>query len=169
MSLSRTNFTQKCFKNGIVIASLIGVSIAITACGSTNILNTSQTYVEGYVIDQNTLDSVPVGSSREQVLLALGTPSTTAMFDNEIFYYISQTRYRGAQFMKPKIIDRKILAIYFDKRGIAQKIAHYGLQDGRLFDFASNTTPTGGSDQSFLNQLIVGTTATPAGLPTTGR
>nr|WP_315973246.1 MULTISPECIES: outer membrane protein assembly factor BamE [unclassified Bartonella] len=148
---------------------LAGVAFATTACNSTDLLKTSQTFVEGYVVDQDALDSIPVGSSRDQVLLALGTPSTTAIFDNEVFYYISQTRYRGAQFMKAKIVDRKILAIYFDNKGIVKKIANYGLQDGRLFDFASNTTPTGGRDQSFLNQLIVGSSAAPAGLPTTGR
>ncbi|WP_410004209.1 outer membrane protein assembly factor BamE [Bartonella sp. HY328] len=169
MSLSRINFARKRFKNGITIALLAGVAFATTACNSTDLLKTSQTFVEGYVVDQDALDSIPVGSSRDQVLLALGTPSTTAIFDNEVFYYISQTRYRGAQFMKAKIVDRKILAIYFDNKGIVKKIANYGLQDGRLFDFASNTTPTGGRDQSFLNQLIVGSSAAPAGLPTTGR
>jgi len=151
------------------IALLLTLTATASACNTTDILKTSQTYNEGFVIDPAALETVPVGSSREQVLLALGTPSTTAIYDSEVFYYISQTRYRGAQFMKPKVIDRRILAIYFNNRGQVSKIANYGLQDGKLFDFASRVTPTGGKDQSFLSQLIKGSKAVPAGLPTTTR
>ncbi len=57
---------------------------------------------QGCVIDQQQIDSVPVGSSREQVLLALGSPSTTATFDNEVFYYISQKRYRGGRLRRSR-------------------------------------------------------------------
>lgn len=98
-------------------------------------------------------------------MLTLGTPSTTATFDSEVFYYISQKRYRAAQFMKPKIIDRRILAVYFGKNGKVTQIAHYGLQDGKVFDFVSRTTPTGGKDQSFIGQLIQGVGKMPTSLP----
>jgi hypothetical protein len=30
------------------------------------------------------------------------------------------------------------------------------LQDGRVFDFISRTTPTAGSDTSFIQQLVTG-------------
>ncbi|MDD9332558.1 MAG: outer membrane assembly protein BamE, partial [Bartonella sp.] len=36
------------------------------------------------------------------------------------------------------------------------KIANHGLQDGKIFDFVTQTTPTGGNDQPFLIQLIKG-------------
>lgn len=169
MPLFQTKFVKKYAKHGIMIGLLSAVVFGASSCKTTNLLNASQTYNEGYVLDQEALDSVSVGSSRDQVLLALGSPSLKAMYGDEIFYYISQTRYRAVQFMKPKIVDRKILAIYFDKNGIVKHIAKYGLQDGKQFDFISKTTPTGGKDQTFLNQLITGTKAVPGGLPTTGR
>ena len=31
------------------------------------------------------------------------------------------------------------------------------MQDGKVFDFISRTTPTGGKDQSFLRQVFNGT------------
>lgn len=155
-------------KHSLIIGLLAATAIIASGCKPTNVLKTSQTFNEGYVLDSSALASVPVGSSRDQVLLALGSPSVTAMYDNEVFYYISQTRYRGAQFMKPKVVDRKILAIYFNKNGQVEKIADYGLQDGKIFDSVSQTTPTGGHDQSFLSQLIKGSKGAPA-LPTTGR
>jgi len=139
-----------------------GMAVSVSSCSKLKFLKTGQTYNEGYIIDPQALSTVSVGSSRDQVMLALGSPSVTAMYDNEVFYYISQTRYRGAEFMKAKITNRHVVAIYFDNKGYVTKIANYGLKDGKVFDFASKTTPTGGKDQSFLNQLIMGTRAVPA-------
>ncbi|WP_292242649.1 outer membrane protein assembly factor BamE, partial [Mesorhizobium sp.] len=106
-----------------------------------------------------------VGSSREQVLLALGTPSTKATFDNEAFYYISQTRKRYVAFDKPRLVDQKVLAVYFGEDGRVTQIANYGLKDGKVFDFISRTTPTGGKDQNFLSQIINGASKLAPGLP----
>jgi outer membrane protein assembly factor BamE (lipoprotein component of BamABCDE complex) len=105
---------------------------------------------------------VPPGSSREQVLLTLGTPTTTETFDNEVFYYISQTRKRrGVAFMKAKLIDQRILAVYFDEDGTVERIANYGLQDGRVFDFISARRRPAASDQTFLAQILSGTILMP--------
>lgn len=141
---------------------MLAAGAALSACSATSALNPSETLTQGYVIDQEQIDLVPVGSSREQVLLALGTPSTTATFDNEVFYYISQTRVRRVAFMNPRIVDQRVLAVYFGEDGRVTQIAHYGLQDGKIFDFVSRTTPTGGKDQSFIGQLLAGASSTGA-------
>ena len=116
----------------------------------------SEVLYQGYVVDQETLALAPVGSSREQVLLSLGTPSTTATFDNEVFYYISQKRTRAVAFMKPKLVEQSVLAVYFDKDGVVSQLAHYTLKDGKVFDMISRTTPTGGKEMTFLGQLLSG-------------
>ena len=108
---------------------------------------------------------MPVGSSREQVILALGSPSTTATFDNEVFYYISQTRKRPVAFLNPHIVDQRVLAVYFGKDERVTNIANYGLKDGKVFDFISRTTPTSGKDQNFIGQLIAGAGGMPTSLP----
>ena len=110
----------------------------------------------GYVVDEQSLALVPEGSSREQVMLSLGTPSTTATFDNEVFYYISQKRKRVAAFMKPTLVDQSVLAIYFDKDGVVKQRSNYTLKDGKVFDMITRTTPTGGKDLTFLQQLLAG-------------
>jgi outer membrane protein assembly factor BamE (lipoprotein component of BamABCDE complex) len=152
------------FKTSMALRAT-GAAALLLAVGTLSACNTSKTFsglkpgetiTQGYVIDPEAIELVPVGSSREQVLLALGTPSTTATFDNEVFYYISQTRKRPVAFAKAKVVDRQILAVYFGADGRVVNIAHYGLQDGKLFDFISRTTPTGGKDQGFLGQLISG-------------
>lgn len=119
-------------------------------------LTPGETLTTGYVLDPGALDMVPVGSSREQVLLALGSPSTTATFDNEVFYYVTQTRRRSVAFAKPRVVDQRVLAVYFGADGRVTQIAHYGLKDGKVFDFLTRTTPTGGRDRTFLSQMLAG-------------
>lgn len=116
----------------------------------------SETYVHGYVLGEDTLQQVPIGASREQVLLALGTPSTTSTIGNEAFYYISQKTVRTVAFMQPKIVDQRVLAIYFDQNGHVDRIADYGLKDGKVFDFIAKKTHTGGADYGFLGQIFKG-------------
>lgn len=140
-------------KNKLLFSSLVASMAVISGCIS-NPLSSEQIYREGYVLDQNALDSISVGSSQEQVILALGTPSLKIKYDNEVFYYISQTRHRRLKFMKTKIVDRKVLAIYFNENNQVAKIANYGMQDGKIFDFVSQTTPTTNKDQLFLLQVI---------------
>lgn len=135
---------------GIALAALLaGCSKGVPLIGSI-----SETTHHGYLLPQSALEQVPVGSSRDQVLIALGSPSTTAQFGGEVFYYVSQTRVRPVAFMDARIVDQRVIAVYFDERARVSRIADYGLQDGRVFDFISRTTPTGGEDINFLTQLL---------------
>jgi outer membrane protein assembly factor BamE (lipoprotein component of BamABCDE complex) len=58
--------------------------------------------------------------------------------------------------MNAKLVDQRILAVYFNAEGRVDNIANYGLKDGKVFDFISRTTPTGGKDQNFIGQLMSG-------------
>jgi outer membrane protein assembly factor BamE (lipoprotein component of BamABCDE complex) len=147
---------------------LILLSAGLSALALGGGCSMSETLNQGYIVDDQTIQLVPVGSSREQVLTALGTPSTKATFDNEVFYYISQKRVRPVAFMNPHIVDQRVLAIYFGPDDTVTNIANYGLQNGKLFDFISRTTPTGGRDVSFLGQLLQ-PGGPPAGLATPNR
>lgn len=143
----------------------VGTTLTAAGCKTADTLNPTTQITQGYVIDEQALEMVPPGSSREQVLLALGTPSTRATFDNEAFYYISQTRIRRAAFMNSKVVDQRILAVYFGEDDRVTQIAEYGLQDGKVFDFISKTTPTGGRDQSFIGQMLTSMGSGAASLP----
>lgn len=133
--------------------ALVVASMTVSSCTS---MNLGETMYNGYVVDEQSLALIPVGSSREQVLLTMGTPSTTATFDAEVFYYISQKRERPVAFMKPRLVDQTIVAIYFDDKGVIARRASYTQQDGKVFDSISRTTPTGGKDLTFLQQLLSG-------------
>lgn len=130
-------------------AAVLSLTLLLAGCFGT-------TFHRGYVFDQASLDQIPVGSSQEQVLLVLGTPSSVATVSGEAFYYISQTAERKVAFLNPEVVDQRVLAVYFDQNRRVERIANYGLKDGKVFDFISRTTSTGGQDLNLLRQLFQG-------------
>jgi outer membrane protein assembly factor BamE (lipoprotein component of BamABCDE complex) len=52
--------------------------------------------------------------------------------------------------------DRRILAVYLDDSQQVRDVAEYGLRDGKVFDYLSRRTRTGGSDLAFVSQLLGG-------------
>ena len=116
----------------------------------------SETFTRGQQVTPDQLEQVPVGSSREQVLLALGTPTSTGLANGTALYYISQTSSRPVAFMRPSVRDRRILVVYLDDQEEVRQIAEYGLKDGKVFDYLSRKTRTGGSDIAFISQVLGG-------------
>ena len=116
----------------------------------------SRTSQHGYVTSEEAIQQVPVGSSQDQVLIALGSPSTTGNYGGEVYYYISQTRRQPVKFMNSRVVDERVLAVYFDKNKKVLRLADYGKKDGKVFDFISRTTPTGGRDENFIQQVFGG-------------
>lgn len=112
----------------------------------------------GYQVDQAALATIKPGMSPEQVLQILGTPSTVSTVGNKSWYYISQNTRRTIMFMGEQVEDQKVTAVYFTPAFKVERVALYGLQDGRVFDFIERTTPTSGADRAFLSQLFRGLT-----------
>jgi outer membrane protein assembly factor BamE (lipoprotein component of BamABCDE complex) len=134
------------------VAAAIGLAIALGGCFQ-------QTFQRGYVLPEGALEQVPVGSSQEQVLLVLGTPSTVATVSGEAFYYISQRSEKSAAFLPQKVVDQRVIAVYFDNNRRVERLADYGLKDGKVFDYVSRTTPTSGAELSYITYVfkILGT------------
>src|SRR5580693_4411607 len=82
----------------------------------------SKTSQHGYVVSEEAIQQVPVGSSQDQVLIALGSPSTTGNYGGEVYYYISQTRRQPVKFMNSRVVDERVLAVYFDKGKKVQRL-----------------------------------------------
>jgi outer membrane protein assembly factor BamE (lipoprotein component of BamABCDE complex) len=113
----------------------------------------TQNFQKGYVLQEGALEQIPIGASQEQVLIVLGTPSTVATVSGEVFYYISQKAERTA-FLPQKVTDQRVVAVYFDKNRRVERLANYGMQDGRVFDFVTRTTVSGGRDLSYLTYIF---------------
>jgi outer membrane protein assembly factor BamE (lipoprotein component of BamABCDE complex) len=125
------------------LAALLALVLPLAGCFS-------ETYQKGYILPEGALEQIPVGASQEQVLIVLGTPSTVATVSGEAFYYISERAERPVAFMPQKVVDQHVVAVYFDKDRRVERLADYGLKDGKIFDYVSRTTPTGGAELSYL-------------------
>ena len=74
-------------------AAAIGlVCAALAACAG-------EQFQKGYILPQGALEQIPIGASQDQVLIVMGTPSTVATLNGEVFYYISQRSERKVAFM----------------------------------------------------------------------
>jgi outer membrane protein assembly factor BamE (lipoprotein component of BamABCDE complex) len=91
--------------------------------------------------------------TRQDVQGLLGTPATTAVFDDETWYYISSHTTMYA-FYKTKEFDRTIYALSFDQRGILKDVRKFDMKDGHVVQIATRETPTKGREYSVLEQLL---------------
>ena len=78
-------------------------------------LHTGEQFQKGYILPPGALEQIPIGASQDQVLIVMGTPSTVATLNGEVFYYISQRSERPVLFMNQRVVDQRVIAIYFDK------------------------------------------------------
>jgi len=129
--------------------AVAALGFAIGGCS-----NFMQVYQRGYVLPEGALEQIPIGAAQEQVLIVLGTPSTVATVSGEALYYISQRAEQKAAFMPQKVIEQRVVAVYFDKNRRVERLADYGLKDGKIFDYISRTTPTSGQELSYLGYLF---------------
>jgi len=115
---------------------------------------TGEQFQKGYILPPGALEQIPIGASQDQVLIVMGTPSTVATLNGEVFYYISQRAERPVMFMNQKVVDQRVIAIYFDRNRQVTRLANYGLKDGKIFEFISRTTPTSAQEMSYLTPLF---------------
>ena len=130
-------------------ALALAATLALGGCDSF-----TQVYQRGYVLPEGALEQVPLGATQDQVLIVLGTPSTVATVSGEVFYYISQRAEQKLAFLPQQVTNQRVIAVYFDKQRRVERIANYGLKDGRVFDFVARVTPSGGTELNYLNYIF---------------
>jgi outer membrane protein assembly factor BamE (lipoprotein component of BamABCDE complex) len=129
----------------LVLAALS--ALALAACSETVIKH-------GHQFSDQELQQIAPGTSEAQVRTALGTPTSTATVGGgTAYYYISSTQAQTA-FFKPTEKDRRVVAVYFGPLGSVDRVAHYGLKDGKVFDYVKQETPSHARDESLLKQLF---------------
>lgn len=109
----------------------------------------------GHLFREADAQTVQPGMGQDQVKMSLGSPTTTTTSGSgNVYYYISSTT-KQAAFFKPTEVDRQVMAVYFTPEGSVERVANYGMKDGKVFDFISSTTPApGAKDEGLLKQLF---------------
>jgi outer membrane protein assembly factor BamE (lipoprotein component of BamABCDE complex) len=130
------------------LAAVLAVALGLAGCSST-------VTKHGHLFQETDLQQIQPGMSAEQVKLSLGTPTTTSTVGaGNAFYYMSSTM-KATAFMKPSETDRQVVAIYFNKVGSVERVANYGMKDGKVFDAISRTTPSANTnDDGIIKSLF---------------
>jgi len=110
--------------------------------------------VDGQLPNPEKLSAVEVGvHPRDDVATLIGSPSTTPPFDDDSWYYVKRVTQKVA-FFEPVLMDQKIVAIVFDKKGTVAKIDFYHEEDGHEITMVERLTPTQGRKLSVWEQLL---------------
>ena len=134
-------------KHGLALVAL-AASIALTGC-STTTLKHGQHYTAAE------LQQIQPGMSQDEVRMALGSPATTSTVNAATAYYYIASTSKQTAFLDPKEVDRKVVAVYFTPVGSVERIAQYGIKDGKVFDFVNRKTPAATkSDENLIKMLF---------------
>jgi outer membrane protein assembly factor BamE (lipoprotein component of BamABCDE complex) len=128
--------------------------VALVICGLLAAGCAPTVQVHGYVPSQADIARIRPGfddaGSVEQVL---GRPSSAGVLRDSAWYYVQST-VESYTYNPPRVIDRTVLAVNFDQRGVVRDIRRYGLEDGRIVELTPRTTETGGRELGVLEQLF---------------
>lgn len=151
-----------------VLIGAIALPLAVAGC---------ETIVDqrGFAATPGSLEKLEIETqSREDVVRLIGSPSTVATFNPNVWYYISQKQEYYA-FFKPTMLQQNVIQLNFNDAGRLTAIKNYDLADSREIDMVSRITPTAGKEITVLEQIMgnVGRFTGPKqnsnpGAPTTG-
>ncbi len=124
------------------------LAVAAGACAPTVGINGFQ------AVDVKPADIVAGTDTKTTVLARLGTPSTTSVFEDNVWYYIGQQTEKYT-YNTAQVTQRSVTAITFDEAGDkVTEVKTLGLDDGQEVAMNSRETPTRGRQLTILEQLL---------------
>lgn len=109
----------------------------------------------GNMPSEERIAKIEKGTSKDDVIQILGTPSTVAAFDENTWIYMSSDIKRVA-FFKPQEIDRNILKIKFDSNDNVTKITRLNKDNGIDINPAKEKTEVKGQEPGFFQKYFGG-------------
>ncbi len=67
--------------------------------------------------------------------------------------------------MPEHVTDQHVLAVYFDKSKKVERLANYGLEDGKVIDFQTRATPSAGSETNLVRSMLSAASSVSGMLP----
>jgi outer membrane protein assembly factor BamE (lipoprotein component of BamABCDE complex) len=131
----------------IALAALCLTGLSLGACVPTIAYN-------GFQAREDKPQDVKVGvDTKSTVQARLGSPSATATFEPNVWYYISQTTDKIA-YSNPRLTSRDVVAIQFGPDEKVTSVKHLGLKNGYEVAYNKAETPTRGRQLSVVEQLL---------------
>jgi outer membrane protein assembly factor BamE (lipoprotein component of BamABCDE complex) len=138
------------FPRVVRLCAAIALCLSMTGCGW--LMPPPQT--RGNKVSEEQLkELVPGTSTKADVTALIGSPTQKAMFDDNTWLYITEvTRTRIGR--TPGILDQGVVVVTFNDNGVLAKIKTVSQDDSVPVSFASRTTPSPGTEASFMQQLL---------------
>jgi len=143
------SFPRRALAGGLLVLAALPLA-SLSGCSTLD----ENVVQRGYIFDEKAIAQVRPGMPAEQVLILLGTPSTTSTVGMEAWYYISQRVERMMPAMPQKVTEQRVFAVYFDANKKVARTGDYGLKDGKVVDFTTRQTVTGGGENRLLQTLF---------------
>ncbi len=107
----------------------------------------------GYAMEFARLEEIHPGSSKEEVMRALGSPSTTSAFGDEKWYYIG-LKLRASNITRPKVAGEDVIIVNFAQNGNVASVERTKGEDRRDISISKESTPTEGQNITVMGQLL---------------
>jgi outer membrane protein assembly factor BamE (lipoprotein component of BamABCDE complex) len=110
--------------------------------------------VRGNQVDPDAMAQlVPGTATKADVTALFGSPTMKATFDDNTWLYISEVT-RPRIFGTQSVLDQDVIAITFDAKGTVATITRKTAADSLPVSVVARTTPSPGTDATFLQQLL---------------
>jgi outer membrane protein assembly factor BamE (lipoprotein component of BamABCDE complex) len=134
------------FARKAAVAAVVAAA-AVSAC-------TPTVRRHGYMPEQAPLSAIkPNVDTKTSVLERYGNPSTSGVFDQETWYYITNVS-QQLGYMPAQASARAVVAVHFDGAGKVAQVENFTLADGRNPAIVGRKTPTRGREMTILEQLL---------------
>lgn len=124
----------------------LGALFLGTACTPTH-------SVRGNLVQDYQLAEIKAGQdTRSDILKKLGSPTTKAPFNDDIWYYIGQEMDKKG-IMDPEVVAERIIVVSFTQDGVVKRIEDVKANRVNV-PYEDRVTPTTGNEFTVLQQLL---------------
>jgi len=137
---------KKMKKTSLLTVTATAMALCLGAC-------TPTMASRGNLLEDYQLESLKPGiDTQYDVMKKVGSPTTKAPFDDNIWYYLGQETEKKGVF-DPKITKERIVVLSFNKEGLLMEAVDVPPNRNDL-PYTSGKTPTSGSEVTVMQQLL---------------
>jgi len=134
-------------RNIASLATVLILAFALSACAP-------RIFTRGNLPDPDRVAELKAGDiTKDEVAELLGSPSTVASFGHEAWFYISE-RTESYAWFEPKVVERNVLVLEFDKEGVLAEKTTVGLDAANKVVPIDRHTLTHGSKLTVIEQIV---------------
>lgn len=135
------------------LSAVLGPVLLATMLAGCSVI-ASKSQVRGNKVDPDVLkELVPGTSTRADVISLIGSPTAKAVFDDNTWYYITETTYpRIGRVLG--VEDQEVVVMTFGANGGLRTVRSLDESAGKPVQVVARSTPSPGSEASFMQQLL---------------